>query len=82
MTSYCSLQASSTSGQPQAVARAVRVLDERDAVPQAVVVGAAELVGATEYSLDGGPMAPELEEHGAAAGSLEEGAASGSLEPG
>jgi hypothetical protein len=56
--------------------------DERDTVPQAVDVGAAELMGAAEFSLDGGPMAAELEEHSAAADIVEEGATGESLEPG
>jgi hypothetical protein len=56
--------------------------DERDALPQTVDVSAAEFVGAAEVSLDSGPILPELEEQGAAAGSLEEGGAGGRLDPG
>jgi hypothetical protein len=39
------------------------VHDERDAFPQAVDVGAAELVGAAEVGLDRGPVGAELEEN-------------------
>jgi hypothetical protein len=56
--------------------------DEGDALPQAVDVSAAEFVGATEVSLDGRPVVPELEEQGAAAGSFEEGGAGSGLDPG
>ena len=47
-----------------------------------VDVGAAELVGATEFGLDGGPVLAELEKNRAAAGGVDEGAAGGGLEPG
>jgi hypothetical protein len=39
-------------------------------------------VGATEVSLDGGPIVPKIEEQGAAAGSLEEGGGGSGLDPG
>ncbi len=45
--------------------------DERHAFPQAVDVGAAELVLAVEAVHDGGPVGTELEEDGAAAGGLD-----------
>ena len=47
-----------------------------------VDVGAAELVDATEFGLDGGPVLAELEKNRAAAGGVDEGAAGGGLEPG
>jgi hypothetical protein len=56
--------------------------DERDALPQTVDVSAAEFVGAAEVSLDGGPIVPELEEQGAAAGSFKEGGTGSGLDPG
>jgi hypothetical protein len=39
-------------------------------------------VGATEVSLDGRPVVPEIEEQGAAAGSLKEGGGGSGLDPG
>jgi hypothetical protein len=60
---------------------AARACMMRDALPQAVDVGTAELVGAAEVSLDGGPVSMELEENGAATGGVNEGAAGGGLEP-
>ena len=47
-----------------------------------VDVGAAELVGAAEFGVDGGPVLAELEKNRAAAGGVDEGAAGGGLEPG
>jgi hypothetical protein len=49
-----------------------RVHDEGDALPQAVDVGAAELVGAAEVGLDLSPMGAELEKDGSAAGGVAE----------
>jgi hypothetical protein len=51
--------------------RGASLHDERHAFPQAVEIGAAELVSAVEAVLDGGPVGTELEEDGAAAGGLE-----------
>ncbi len=56
--------------------------NERDAFPQAVDVGATELVGAAEVCLDGGPVIAELEENRAATCSVNEGAAGGGFELG
>ncbi len=51
--------------------------DEGDAFPQAVDVGAAELVAIVEAAFHFVTVVPELEEEGAPAGGLNEGAAGG-----
>ncbi len=66
-------------GAPRGGAGYPRLHDEGDALPQAVDVGAAELVAIFEAALHFVPVGPELEEEGAPAGGLDEGAGGGGL---
>jgi hypothetical protein len=53
---------------PRRSTRGAGLHDERDAVPRTVGVGVAELVGAAEVDLDGGPVVAGLEENRTAVG--------------
>jgi hypothetical protein len=79
--SYCSFQLNFRAA-PGRGTRGAGLHDERDAFPHAVDVGAAELVGAAEVDLDGGPVIAEFKENRAATDGVDEGAAGGGLEPG